>query len=171
MIQSIIKFGLEKPILNYMLLLFVFILSVFSYMKIPKEIFPISSLDAISINGNYAGASSDILNKLAVQKIEDELGSISEADTISTVVKTGFFSINIKLKSGYKVTDVMDDIKDIVTKIRSDLPTDMDEPTVKEITSAFPLVTIAIFGDKSREELIEIASKFEIGKISLGILK
>ena len=167
MIQSIIKFGLEKPILNYMLLLFVFILSVFSYMKIPKEIFPISSLDAITINGNYAGASSNILNKLAVQKIEDELSSISEADTISTVVKTGFFSINIKLKSGYKVVDVIDDIKDIVTKIRADLPTDMDEPTVKEVTSAFPLVTIAIFGDKTREELIKIANdiKSKVNKI------
>jgi multidrug efflux pump subunit AcrB len=150
-----------------MLLLFVFILSVFSYIQIPKEIFPISSLDAITINGNYAGASSNILNKLAVQKIEDELSSVSEADTISTVVKTGFFSINIKLKSGYKVNDVIDDIKDIVTKIRSDLPTDMDEPTVKEVTSAFPLVTIAIFGDKSREELINIANniKAKINKI------
>ena len=167
MIHSIIKFGLEKPILNYMLLLFVLILSIFSYMKIPKEIFPISSLNAITINGNYAGASSNILNKLAVQKIEDELGSISEADTISTVVKTGFFSINIKLKSGYKVADVIDDIKDIVTKIRADLPTDMDEPTVKEVNSAFPLVTIAIFGDKTREELIEIADniKSKVNKI------
>jgi len=167
MIQSIIKFGLQKPILNYMLLLFVFILSVFSYIKIPKEIFPISSLDAVSINGSYAGASSNILNKLAVQKIEDELGSISETDTISTVVKTGFFSINVKLKSGYKVEDVIDDVKDIVTKVRADLPTDMDEPTVKEVTSAFPLVTIAIFGDKSREELIKIADaiKTKINKI------
>jgi len=136
-------------------------------MKIPKEIFPISSLDAITINGNYAGASSDILNKLAVQKIEDELSSVSEADTISTIVKTGFFSINIKLKSGYQVSDVIDDIKDIVTTIRSDLPTDMDEPTVKEVVSAFPLVTIAIFGDKTREELISIADsvKSKINKI------
>ncbi|MGB3751533.1 MAG: efflux RND transporter permease subunit, partial [Arcobacteraceae bacterium] len=167
MIQSIIKFGLEKPILNYLLLLFIFILSIFSYLKIPKEIFPISSLNAISINGNYAGASSDILNKLAVQKIEDELGSISEADTISTVVKTGFFSINVKLKSGYEVNDVIDDIKDIVTTVRSDLPSDMDEPTVKEMTTAFPLVTIAIFGDKSREELIDIANdiKSKVNKI------
>ncbi len=168
MIQAIIKFGLEKPILNYMLLFFLFILSIFSYMKIPKEIFPLSSLDAITINGNYAGASSTILNKLAVQKIEDELGSISEADTISTIVKTGFFSINIKLKSGYKVADVIDDIKDIVTKVRTDLPTDMDEPTVKEVTSAFPLITIAIFGNKSREELINIAKKIKtkINKIN-----
>jgi len=136
-------------------------------MQIPKEIFPISSLDAITINGNYPGASSNILNKLAVQKIEDELSSVSEAKTISTVVKTGYFSINIKLKSGYKVADVIDDIKDIVTKIRVDLPTDMDEPTVKEVTSAFPLVTIAIFGDKSREELIKIADdiKSKVNKI------
>ena len=89
-------------------------------------------------------------------------GSVSEAKTISTVVKTGFFSINIKLKSGYKVADVIDDIKDIVTKIRVDLPTDMDEPTVKEVTSAFPLVTIAIFGDKTREELITIADRYKI---------
>jgi len=168
MIKFIIKFGLEKPILNYMLLLFVFILSIFSYLKIPKEIFPISSLDAIAVNGNYAGASSDILNKLAVQKIEDELGSISEADTITTVIKTGSFSINVKLKSGYKVDEVIDDIKDIVTTVRTDLPTDMDEPTVKEVTSAFPLVTIAIFGDKSREELIEIADsiKSKVNKIA-----
>jgi len=136
-------------------------------MKIPKEIFPISSLDAISINGVYAGASSTILNKLAVEKIEDELSSISEADTISTVVKTGFFSINIKLKSGYEVAEIIDDVKDIVSKIRSDLPTDMEEPIVKEISSAFPLVTIAIFGNKTREELIAIASsiKSKVNKI------
>ena len=167
MIQSIIKFGLQKPILNYMLLLFMFLLAVLSYMKIPKEIFPISSLNAITVNGIYAGASSDILNKLAVQKIEDELSNISQADTISTVVKTGFFSINIKLKSGYEVNDVIDDVKDIVTSIRSDLPTDMDEPTIKEVITAFPLVTIAIFGDKTREELIEIAAsiKSKVNKI------
>lgn len=168
MIKNIIKFGLQKPILNYMLLLFIFILSIFSYLKIPKEIFPISSLDSVIINGNYAGASSDILNKLAVQKIEDELSSISEADTITTIVKTGFFNIKIKLKSDYEVNDVIDDIKDIVTKVRSDLPSDMDEPTVKEVTSAFPLVTIAIFGDKSRQELIKIADniKSKINKLN-----
>ena len=95
MIKALIKFGLEKPILNYLLLLFVFILSVFSYFKIPKEIFPPSSLDAISISGTYNGASSDMLNLLAVQKIEDELANVSEASTISTVVKTGYFNIKI----------------------------------------------------------------------------
>jgi multidrug efflux pump subunit AcrB len=170
MIKSIIKFGLEKPILNYLLLFFILILSLFSYLKIPKEIFPPSSLDAISITGSYAGASSDILDKLAVNEIEDELKNLSEADKISTVIKTGFFSIRIDLKSGYDSSEVIDDVKDIVSKIKSDLPSDMNEPTVKEITHSFPLITVAIFGDKSKEELLLIAKDIKSKINTLGDL-
>jgi len=157
MIEYIIKFGLRKPILNYMLLLFVFLLSVLAYFKIPKEIFPPASLDAISITGSYAGASSDILDKLAVEKIEDELANLSEAQNIETIVKTGYFSINIKLKSGYKTSEIIDDVKDIVTKSKTNLPTDMDEPIVKEVVQSFPLITVAVFGDEKKDILLDIA--------------
>ncbi|MDB4257416.1 efflux RND transporter permease subunit [Arcobacteraceae bacterium] len=161
MIKSIIKFGLEKPILNHMLLLFIFILTIFSYMKIPKEIFPLSSLGAVSITGNYVGASSDMLDVMAVQKIEDDLNSLSEAATITTVVKSGYFNIKIDLKSQYKPSDVLDDIKDIVTQAKVNFPSDMDEPIVKEVTQSFPLITVAIFGEKSKPELLEIADKIK----------
>ncbi len=157
MIRSFIEFGLKKPILNYLLLVFICILSIFAYFKIPKEIFPISKLDAITITGTYAGASSDILDLMAVSKIEDELETISEANKVTTIVKTGYFSINVELKSGYKTADVIDDVKDIISKIKTDLPSDMTEPIVKETTHAFPLVTVAVFGDHSKEELLKIA--------------
>ncbi|MCD4756861.1 MAG: efflux RND transporter permease subunit [Arcobacteraceae bacterium] len=170
MIKSLIKFGLEKPILNYMLLFFIFVLSVFSYLKIPKEIFPPSNLDAISITGNYAGASSDILDLMAVSKIEDELANLSEADTITTVVKTGYFSIRIDLKEGNNLSKLLDDVKDIVTKTRSDLPSDMDEPIVKEVSFSFPLITIAVFGDKSNEELLQISDDIKSKINTLGDL-
>lgn len=165
MIRSIIKFGLEKPILNYMLLFFIFVLSLFSYLKIPKEIFPISSLDAVSVTGTYTGASSDMLDLMAVSKIEDELVNLSEADTIKTVIKTGYFNIRIDLKEGNDISKMIDDVKDIVTKSRSDLPSDMDEPVVKEITSAFPLITVAIYGDKTTQELLDVADDIK-GKLS-----
>jgi len=170
MIEYIIKFGLKKPILNYMLLFFIFILSIFSYLKIPKEIFPPSSLDAISITGSYAGASSDMLDKLSVEKIEEELASLSDIKDIETVVKTGFFNIKASLKSGSSINETLDDIKDIVTKTKSNLPTDMDEPIVKAITHSFPLITIAIFGDKSKEELLDVASNLKQKLVTLNDL-
>ena len=158
MIRSIIKFGLQKPILNYMLLLFIFILSIFAYIKIPKEIFPPSALDAVSITGTYVGASSDLLDRMAVSKIEDNLANINEVQKITTVVKAGYFNINLDLKKGYSVDDILDDVKDIVTSSRSDLPSDMDEPIVKEVVHSFPLITVAIYGDKTKDELLKVAN-------------
>ena len=159
MIKSLIEFSLRKPILNHFILLFIFLLAFFSYFKIPKEIFPPSALDAVSINGYYAGASSELLDKIAVSDIEDELLGLSSADTISSTIKNGSFNIKVDLKDGYKANEVLDDVKDIVTKIKSNLPSDMDEPTVKSLEHAFPLINISVSSKEnvSKEYLIEIA--------------
>ncbi|WP_108060894.1 efflux RND transporter permease subunit [Poseidonibacter lekithochrous] len=162
MIKGLIEFSLRKPILNHLLLLFIFLLAIFSYFKIPKEIFPPSALDAVSISGSYSGASSELLDKIAVTDIEDELLGLSAADKISSTIKNGFFSIRVDLKDGERPEDNVNDIKDIVSKIQTNLPSDMDEPIVKTMKHAFPLITVAVYskdGSDSKESLIEIAKK------------
>jgi multidrug efflux pump subunit AcrB len=161
MIRSIVEFGLKKPILNHFLLFFLLLLAVLAYLKIPKEIFPPSALDAVTITGSYAGASSDILDKIAVEKIEEELLSLSEANKVSTTIKNGYFNILIELKDNFKANDVLDDVKDIVTLVKKDLPQDMDEPTVKTVKHAFPLITVAVYGSKSKQELLDIAENLK----------
>ncbi len=170
MIKSLIRFGLEKPILNHMILVFIFILTIFSYSKIPKEIFPPSALDSITITGAYAGASSDMLDLMAVSQIEDDLNTLNEASNISTIIKTGYFNIKIDLKSGFEVNEILDDVKDIITKAKVDFPSDMDEPTVKETVRTIPLITVAIYGDKTKEELLKIATDIKSKLNTLGDL-
>lgn len=161
MIKTLIEFSLKKPLLNHFLLFFIFLLAIFSYFKIPKEIFPPSYMDAISINGSYVGASSEMLDKIAVSEIEDELLSLSSADTVSSTIKNGSFNIKIDLKEGYEAKNVVDDVKDIITKIKTNLPSDMDEPTVKAIEFAFPLITVAVYSKNkdSKEHLLEVAKE------------
>ena len=159
MIKYIIEFGLKKPILNHFLLIFIFILSAFAYFQIPKEIFPPSNMDAITISGSYSGASSDLLDKIAVEDIEDELLSVSEIDKTTSVIKNGFFTITAELKQGENANIVVDDIKDIVAKIKTNLPSDMDEPIVKNMVHNFPLITVAVYSKDNapKEQLLEIA--------------
>ena len=117
-------------------------------------------MDAISINGFYTGASSELLDKIAVREIEDELLGLSSADVISSTIKNGSFSIKIDLKEGYKAKEELDDVKDIITKIKTNLPSDMDEPTVKAVEFSFPLITVAVYSknnNDSKEYLIEVA--------------
>ena len=168
MIQRIIEFGLKKPILNHFLLFFIFLLSIFAYFQIPKEIFPPASLDSVSITGSYAGASSDLLDKIAVEDLEDELSSINEISDINSVIKNGYFLINAKLKKGFEASDVIDDVKDIATKTKVNFPSDMDEPIVKEVLGVIPLITVVLYGENSKEELLEVAKQL---KSTLSSLK
>ena len=170
MIKYIIEFGIRKPILNHLFLVFLLILAVFAYNKIPKEIFPPATLDSVVINGSYVGASSDLLDKMAVEDLEDELSSLDEASDITSTIKNGYFTINIKLKKGFKSEDIIDDVKDIITKTKTNFPSDMDEPTVKELVHAIPLITVVVYGDKSTSELLDVANELKSSLAKMGDL-
>jgi multidrug efflux pump subunit AcrB len=65
---------------------------------------------------------------------------------------------------------VIDDIKDIVTKSKVNLPSDMEEPIVKEVVHAIPLITVAIYGDKTTQELLDVAQSIKEKIITLSDL-
>lgn len=56
----------------------------------------------ISISGGYSGASIDILDKMVVTKIEDELKNIDGIDTMTTIVSPNRFTIVLELKKKSK---------------------------------------------------------------------
>ncbi len=172
MIKKFIAFSIDKPILNHIFLVFLLVLSIFSYNKIPKEIFPPSVLDSVIVVGAYPGASPDILDKMAVKNIEDDIRNLSNIEDISTTIKNGFFTIKVDLAKDANPEDTINDIKDIVTNQRRNFPSDMDEPTVKLLTKSFPLITVTVSSKTaSRQELLDMADKlknrlFEIPNLS-----
>ena len=174
MIRSLITFAVDKPIINHILMVFMLLLSVFAYHNIPKEIFPPSSLDQINITGGYIGTSADILDKMAVKNIEDDLKSISEVENIDTVIQNGFFSIKADIKLGSDNLLVLGEVKDVIANIKRDLPSDMDEPIAKITIHDFPLLLIAISGDVEKKRLLDIAealkSKLSAYKNLSGIM-
>ena len=161
MIRSFIAFSIDRPIINHMLMVFMLLMALFSYQNIPKEIFPPSELDQITITGSYPGASADVLDKMVVKTIEDEIKSISEIDNIDTSIQNGIFFIRADIKPGSDNQLVLGDVKDVISNTRRDLPADMDEPTAKISHYDYPLLLLAISGEKSDRELLDIAEKLK----------
>ena len=79
-------------------MVFMILLSIFAYQNIPKEIFPPSALDKITVQGGYAGSSADVLDKMVVKTIEDDLKNISEIESLETVIQNGSFIIKANIK-------------------------------------------------------------------------
>ncbi|MDH5464528.1 MAG: efflux RND transporter permease subunit, partial [Thiovulaceae bacterium] len=93
MIRSFIEFAVKKSALNHLFLLFFVIMAIFAYMHIPKEIFPPAAMDKVQINGIYVGASADVLDKMAVDAIEDKLKGISDIKDMTSSISNGRFNI------------------------------------------------------------------------------
>jgi multidrug efflux pump subunit AcrB len=165
-VRSFIKFAIDKPIINHILMAFMLLLSIFAYQNIAKEIFPASTLDQISVTGGYAGASADVLDKMVVTQIEDELKSLSEIDTLYTTIQNGMFSIEADIKPGSDTQLVLSDVKDIIANSRRDLPADMEEPIAKIVVHDYPLLLVAISGDVDKRTLIDAADDLK-GKLAL----
>ncbi len=161
MIKKFLEFSIDRPALNHIFMLFMIIMSIFAYKNIPKEIFPPSQLDQISISGGYVGASGDVLDKMVVKTLEDELQSLSEIDTIDTTIQNGLFMIRADIKRGNDPQLVLSDVKDIISNTRKDLPSDMDEPIAKVAIQEYPLVMVAISGDVSKKKLVDVADNLK----------
>jgi len=166
MIRGFITFAVDRPILNHILMVFMLLLSIFAYQNIAKEIFPASTLDEVSISGGYVGASADVLDKMVVKQIEDELKSLSQIDTIYTTIQNGLFTIKADIKPGNDQQLVLSDVKDIIANTRRDLPSDMDEPIAKIVVHDYPLLLVAISGDVPKERLLDVADDLK-GRLSL----
>jgi len=161
LIRSFIEFAIDRPRLNHIFLAFIFIMSVFAYLNIPKEIFPPLNMDKILVSGGYVGTSADVLDNMVVKTIEDDLQNIDELETIETTIKNGSFSIIADIKPNSDNILVLNDVKDIVSAAKKDLPADMNEPIAKIMKHNFPLVLIALSGDSEKRVLLEKAEELK----------
>ncbi len=168
MFDRVLRFFIENSRLNYSLFMLIFAIGVVSYIKMPKEIFPSFELDMVVVSGSYSGASVDTLNKIIVQELEDDLKSISGVTTISTIVKSGSFSIILELQKGVNIYDTSSKVKDVVNTNKSNLPSDMDDPIVKTVDLTKKLLGIVISSDKyTTNELKVRASDFKTAMLNL----
>ena len=161
MIRRLIEFALDKPLLNHMLLFFILLLAGFAYVNIPKEIFPPMQMDKIAITGGYAGASADVLDKMVVKTIEDDLNNISALDSVETTIKNGAFTIMADIKPGEENINVLNDVKDTIAQTKRDLPSDMNEPIARIHEQTIPLSLIAIAGDVPMRTLLARADELK----------
>jgi multidrug efflux pump subunit AcrB len=156
-----LKFFIKNSVLTHTIFFFLIVVSILSYNRVAKELFPPSTLDKIAITGFYTGASSDTLNKIAVTPIEDGIKNYAEVVNVESTILNGSFSIIADIKPGSDMNTLLSDFKSEVSAIRSNLPSDMTEPSVTIVKKAFPLITVTIAGDIDKFKLLDIADKLK----------
>ncbi|MDX2441886.1 MAG: efflux RND transporter permease subunit, partial [Desulfobacterales bacterium] len=114
------------------------------------------------------GASLDVMDKMAVNPLEDELKNIDDIEKMTSVITSGKYTIVLELRQGTNPYNTLDKVKDALAVASRTLPTDMDEPSVRVLTIKRNLLNIVAYSSTlSMQELKDKANdlKDKIAKL------
>ncbi|HEX2147938.1 MAG TPA: efflux RND transporter permease subunit, partial [Pseudorhizobium sp.] len=118
------------PLLGFALLLF---LGLQSFFSLPITRFPNIDVPVVSITVVQSGASPAELEMQVTKEVEDAVASISGVDEIQSTVTDGQSQTVVLFRIEKPTDEAVQDTKDAIDRIRSDLPASAEEPIVSKI--------------------------------------
>ncbi len=151
----------------------IFGLGVYSYMTLPREAFPDIPIPHILVTTTYEGVSPEDMETSVTMKIEKELNGVRGVKEITSNSAEGLSMINVEFLPDVPPDVALQRVRDRVDVAKSELPTDAEEPVVKEISlSEFPIMLVSISGNVSPVQLKVIADRLEDALEAVpGVLK
>ncbi|MDP9838964.1 multidrug efflux pump subunit AcrB [Neorhizobium huautlense] len=118
------------PILGFVLLMFV---GIQSFYTLPITRFPNIDVPVVSITVIQNGAAPAELEMQVTKEVEDAVASISGIDEIQSTVVDGQSTTTVLFRIEKPTAEAVQDTKDAIDRIRSDLPADVEEPVVTKV--------------------------------------
>lgn len=155
-----IAFMARNGVASNLLLLLMLVAGYFSYTTIVQEVFPESSLDAISVSVTYPGATPEEIEESILLKVEEAVEAIEGVDQITSTASEGGGSVVVELELGTDIARALDEVKSEVDQIQT-FPDEAEEPDIRELTTRQTVLRIALFGDVNERTLKETAYRLE----------
>ena len=90
----------------------------------------------------------DDVDQLVISKIEDEIGTLSGVDSVTSMSSENFGMVLVQYDYDQNIDKAYDDLKKKLDGIKSDLPDDVDTPTIIEMDiNSTPSITLAVNND------------------------
>jgi multidrug efflux pump len=154
--------AVDNRIVVWVLILLIAVAGSYAYMSLPRESAPDIPIPFITITTGYEGVSPEDVESSVTIKIEKELAGLKGVKEISSISAEGNSTIIVEFYPDVRIEDALQYTRDRVDQVRGELPSDADEPTIREISFAdFPIFLINIYGDISPVQLKAIADRLE----------
>lgn len=145
--MNITRFSIRRPVGISMIFMLITVLGLFSYSHIGVELLPDVESPYISCIVEYPGASTESVEQQLTKPIEDVISTVSHVKQIRSVCMPGRSEIFIELSPEANADMVAIEATKKLSRIRSSLPADIDEPVVlKRNADEYPILEIAVSG-------------------------
>jgi multidrug efflux pump subunit AcrB len=155
MISNISATSIRHPIPAIVLFVLLTFAGMLGFKKLGINQYPDVDIPFVTVTINDAGASPAELETQVTRIVENSVATVGDVAHISSTAMDGVSTTTVEFVFGKDIDRAVNDVRDAVTRIRSDLPGSINEPVItRSTTSGGPMLTYTVKGpDKSAAEL------------------
>ncbi len=145
MALNISAWAIRKPVPPLVLFVILTVLGVMYFRALPVTQMPNIDVPIVMVTVTQTGAAPSELETQVTKKVENAIAGVTGVKHITSSISEGTSVTTVEFHLETQVDRAVNDVRDAVTKIRSELPRSIDEPLIQRVDiEGLPIVTFAV---------------------------
>ncbi len=153
--MNVSAWSIRNPIPAILLFLLLTLAGLMGFRAMTVQNFPDIDLPSVTVSAALPGAAPAQLETEVARKMENALAALKGLKHLYTTVQDGAVTITAEFRLEKPTQEAVDDVRDAIARIRSDLPADLRDPVVQKVDLAgTPILTYTIASDRLDDEAL-----------------
>jgi HAE1 family hydrophobic/amphiphilic exporter-1 len=137
--------AIRRPVITIVMMLALVVFGIAALLQLDTDEFPDVQPPVVAVAIPYPGASPDTVEREVIDPIEEVISGISGVDQINSSSLDSFGNIIVQFVFEKDLQEATQQIRDEISSIRNDLPTEMEEPILTRFDPAdLPIVSLTL---------------------------
>ncbi|TVR00387.1 MAG: efflux RND transporter permease subunit [Spirochaetaceae bacterium] len=156
--MSLTKTVVGKPTTLFIVFALLVGFGLYTASDLAIDLFPEIDAPFLVVLTNYDGAGPEEVERSVTRVLESQLSNVSNIEQITSFSSEGFSQVSIEFAWGTDMSEASNEVRDRLEFVRDVLPTGVRSPQIfKFDPSQFPIMTMQVSGNRSAEELRQLA--------------
>jgi multidrug efflux pump subunit AcrB len=161
---------IKNPIPAVMLFVMLTLAGLLGFSKMKIQQFPDIDLPTINVTASLPGTAPAQMETEVARKIENAVAALQGVKNLYTKVQDGVAIVTVEFRLEKPTQEALDDVRDAVARIRSDLPADLRDPTVTKLNLAgTPILTYTVASSRMDDEALSWFVDNEVTRQMLAV--
>ncbi|PYS82924.1 MAG: AcrB/AcrD/AcrF family protein, partial [Acidobacteria bacterium] len=130
--QKLAEICIRRPVFAAMIVLSLVVVGAASYFRLGVDRFPSVDLPTVTIRTSLPGASSEEIETLVSQPIEEAVNTVDGMDELRSVSAPGVSIVIATFKLNRNLETAAQDVRDRVSGVINQLPQEVKPPVVQK---------------------------------------
>src|SRR5688572_27862011 len=134
--SNISSWSIRNPVPTILLFVLITVAGLVSFPGLGIDEQPNIDLPIVTVSVTQIGAAPSELETEVTRKVEDALAGTANVKHISSAINEGTSQTTVEFELGTNIDRAVNDVRNNISKIRTQLPQGVDEPIVQRLDFA-----------------------------------